>query len=344
MAVVTRPVDVEREQGELLDILSRNLTNLDHARRFNWLYRLNPAGKAWTWFAYEKETGRTVGTVSVFPREMWMGEKIAMCGQVGDFAVESGHRSLGPAVLLQRATFAPVDEGRIAFCYDCPPHDRGMSTFSRLGMRPNTRMKRYVRLLRSDRVLAKLLNVGTAPAPLTKIANYYLRLRGSPKHLSGIEVSSLQGDFGEEVSQLDMRVGGGGFIRTRRLAEDLNWRYRQDSLQQYQILVARQGGQLLGYVVFSVAEEDGYLVDLFAVPGARPVLLDAAVQQARNMPIQGLHAHISGNNELTSVFEMCGFRYRDEAERVVAYAHPGSDVSKLLGSSNWSFQRMDLLA
>src|SRR5579872_65882 len=115
MTVVTRPVDIETEREELLDILTRNLGGLAHAKRFEWLHRCHPAGKGWTWFAYEKESGQKVGTASLFPRAMWIADKIAICGQVGDFAVEKGHRSLGPALLLQRATFTPVDEGQLAF-------------------------------------------------------------------------------------------------------------------------------------------------------------------------------------------------------------------------------------
>ena len=78
-------------------------------------------------------------------------------GQVGGFAVDASYRSFGPAVLMQRTTFEPVDSGAVTFCYDSPPHDRGMSTFVRLGMRPNCEVTRYALALRSDEFLQKRL-------------------------------------------------------------------------------------------------------------------------------------------------------------------------------------------
>src|SRR5271165_1912224 len=97
---------------------------------------------------------------SLFPRKMYVDGKPMVAGQVMHFVVDASHRSLGPAVLLQRATFDPVNSGALDFCYDCPPHDQGMSTFVRLGMRSNCEVIRYALLLRSDEYLAK--RIGTA--------------------------------------------------------------------------------------------------------------------------------------------------------------------------------------
>ena len=157
MTISVRSVDLETERTELLSILGRNLPEIPHARRFEWLYRNHPAGASWAWFAYDAQNRRPVGAASVFPRAMWAGDKVQICGQVGDFAIDREYRSLGPALALQRATFVPVQQGTLGWTYDCPPHERGMSTFRRLGMSPNTRMQRYVRLLRTSRQVGKVL-------------------------------------------------------------------------------------------------------------------------------------------------------------------------------------------
>ncbi|HEY3165682.1 MAG TPA: hypothetical protein VGK57_00535, partial [Candidatus Binatia bacterium] len=96
MTIAVRPVNLDREQDKLRNILNRNLGFIEHSRRFDWLYHNNPAGTGWAWFAYEKEIGKIVGTASVFPRAMWVGKQVELCGEVGNFAIDTNYRSLGP--------------------------------------------------------------------------------------------------------------------------------------------------------------------------------------------------------------------------------------------------------
>src|SRR5262245_3707026 len=140
MAVKIRPVNIESDYSLLLDVLERNLGVSRDLERFDWLYRQNPCGTAWAWFAYEQGKERIVGSASLFPRVMWVNGTEQRCGQVGHFSVDTGYRSLGPALLLQRATFDPVLKGHLAFCYDTPPHAQGMATFDRLGMKESCSM------------------------------------------------------------------------------------------------------------------------------------------------------------------------------------------------------------
>jgi len=91
---------------------------------------------------------------------MWINGSMQLCGQVGDFAINVTHRSLGPALLLQRTTFTPVDQEQLTLCYDCPPHERGLSTFRRLKMSANCQMHRYARASPGDRLIEKRLALG----------------------------------------------------------------------------------------------------------------------------------------------------------------------------------------
>lgn len=348
MTMMVRPVVFDSERGQLLDILERNLKYLPHARRFDWLYRDNPAGLAWSWFAYEKETGKIVGSASVFPRAMWMGDVVKLCGQVGDFAIDTSHRSLGPALMLQRATFEPVQRGILAFCYDCPPHDRGMSTFRRLGIEASCQLYRYARLLKTDRQIAKYLGCGKLAAGASALGNYLLALRPLQNPpVSGIEIAQHGGCFGEEFSILDRRVGGKNGIRSRRTAEDLNWRYRENPLQQYQVLTARRRGELVGFLVLSKADQDVSVVDLFgsSLPEVGPPLLEAVIEQVKYGPFQTLQALVPNKSGLSAFFECTYFSYRAPAERVVAYARPGSEARALLDEPrSWFLSYTDIMA
>src|SRR5262245_51216017 len=157
-------------------MLERNLIDLDHRRRFAWLYTQNPAGPARTWLVRERGSETPVGMASLFPRWVRLNGQTCLSGQVGDFAVDAGYRSLGPAVMLQRATFSAVDAGELTFCYDCPPHDKGMATFRRLGLGVSCRMFRYARLVKVDRIVRRSVRLGAAAASLSWLGNRMLRL------------------------------------------------------------------------------------------------------------------------------------------------------------------------
>ncbi len=212
MALTVRSVNPEDERQELLAVLRRNLTDLDHARRFRWLYLDNPAGPARAWFLREREgSGAPVGAASLFPRWVWLRGQVHLCGQVGDFAVDAGYRSLGPAVMLQRATFGPVDGRALAFCYDCPPHDKGMATFRRLGLGPQCRMLRHARLIKVDRIVRRRVRPAAAVA-LSWLGNGVLRLVDLRRRLGpSVEIAELGGT---PRSEAGTRFAGGDERRT----------------------------------------------------------------------------------------------------------------------------------
>jgi hypothetical protein len=348
MTVLVRPVNLKSERDKLIEILERNLTDLAHSIRFNWLYQDNPSGPAWSWFAIDKETQEIVGVASVFPRSMWVAGEVRLCGQVGDFAVDTSYRSLGPALMLQRATFGPVDQGVVAFCYDCPPHDQGMSTFRRLGIDAISEMQRYTRLLRIDRQITKRIGQGRLAVPIARLGNVLLDLWTYRRYkICSLELSPYGDRFGEEFSALDERVGGSDVVRARRKAEDLNWRYREDPLHQYRVQTARRNGELVAFAIYSISGQDAYLIDLFGRVSVEVglELLAAVIDDLKKEPVQSLHWLINSGNCLSDLVRKTHFRYRSPAARIVAYACPDSKTRTLLDRNpKWFFNHVDILA
>ena len=342
MTLQVRAVNLDREHEELLGVLERNLPELPHARRFKWLYREGHLGPAWSWLLCDSESREPVGLASLFRRAIWRGGKVEMCGQVGDFAIDPSHRSLGPAVMLQRATLGPVDAGQLALCYDCPPNARGMSTFRRLKMEASATMTRHVRLLRTNRHLARYLGDGRMTAGAAELANAALRLATWRRRRSrDLEIGLHPGRFGEEFTALDRRVGAGDAVRGRRAAEDLNWRYRDDPLNEYQVLTARRSGELAGFAVIATSQRDAVVVDLFGVLSTAETadLLDAAAQLGRAGGLEAVSTLISADHSLTAPLRTAGFRARESGPWVVAYAGAGRD-----GGSVWRLTYSDVMA
>jgi hypothetical protein len=326
MTLQVRAVNLDREHEELLGVLERNLPELPHARRFKWLYREGHLGPAWSWLLCDSGSREPVGLASLFRRAIWRGGKVALCGQVGDFAIDPTHRSLGPAVMLQRATLGPVDTGQLVLCYDCPPNERGMSTFRRLKMGASATMTRQVRPLRTNRHVSRYLGTGPLAAGVAGLGNVALRLVSWRRRRSrDLELGLHPGRFDEEFTALDRRVGAGDEVRGRRAAEDLNWRFREDPLNEYQVLTARRAGELVGFAVLATSQRDAVVVDLFGAlsPDETADLLDAAGQLGRAGGLDSVSTLISAEHPLTAPLRAAGFRARENGPWVVAYAGAG---------------------
>ena len=303
MTLAITPVDLAADREELFGVLKRNLQDVSHEVRFSWLYLQIPRDRL-AHGLYAIQPDMPSGLLPLFPRAVWLSGTPVVCGQVGDFGVDIGFRSLGPATMLQRATFEPVLRGELAFCYDCPPHEKGMAMFYRLGLKENCRMHLHVKLLRTDRQLKRMLGDGVGRMSAS-VANLVLRvtsrqLRGP----SGVEFAVHAGDFGPEFSTLDNAVSSSGAVRMRRSAGDLNWCYRNNPLQQFQTLTARRNGDLIAYVIISINGNDGSVVDLFGreLDEVGPVLLHKAVEVLRPHGLETVRACIAGDSQSRAFF------------------------------------------
>src|SRR5271166_2362552 len=99
MKLSVRRVSLVNDREEMLELLNRHFEP-GQEKRFEWRHINNPAGEAWAWLLYDGNMA-AVGTVAVSPRRLYVDGRQVVCGQVGGFAVDASHRSLGPAVLLQ---------------------------------------------------------------------------------------------------------------------------------------------------------------------------------------------------------------------------------------------------
>lgn len=340
-----RPASLEQDQEQLVKILERNIPG-NQDGHFEWRHQANPAGPGWSWVIYERGSDAIVAMASLFPRRAYLAGKSVLCGQVGEFVVDAPYRSLGPAVMLQRATFEPVNTRALDFCYDCPPHDQGMSTFLRLGMEANTEVGRYALPLRSDEFLGKRLGNGVWTKPLIYGVNAVLSMRAPKQGMSGLEINEFHGVFDNEFSRLDTAISTSGMIRASRSAEDLNWRYRKNPSLKFHVLVARKAGELVGFVSYILFDERASIVDVFGhhLPDVGVTLLEAVVDNCRKANLTCLEGYCSQASELKSVFERVGFRLRERAARVVAYARPEDPINSLLRSDvRWCFSQVEIM-
>lgn len=346
MSLRVLQASLENDRREMIEILDRNIPGADQEAHFRWRHQCNPAGPGWSWVLRDGDHGAIVAMASLFPRKMYVAGEAMLCGRVGEFVIDATHRSLGPAVLLQRATFGPVDSGELVLCYDCPPHDRGMSTFVRLGMQPNCEIFRYAFPLRSDEFVTRRLGTGVWTKPVVAATNLFLGMRVK-LHRPEPEIGFLDQAFDDEFSRLDANLSDSTTIRASRSAEELNWSYRSHPLWKFRTLVARRAGELqafLAYMVLSTTRAS--VVDLFGrdLPEVGLVLLQALIEICRREKMVGVEGYCSEESELAPLFERVGFRRRERGARVVAYAKPNNAAGQVIRSgARWALNQVDML-
>ena len=324
MTISVRRADLECDRRGLLDTLRTNLPHLPHELFFDWLYRRNPEGKAVVWVASEPDSGRMIGMAAAFPRRVYCSGQEAKGYVLGDFCVASDYRSLGLALSLQRACLEGLAAGGARFALDFPSEGM-MAVYRRLRVGTAQTMIRHAKPLDAGRKVAERVTVGVLAKGLTALANGGLRLRDAgTRRRTGWTIAVEAGPWGEEFTQAAQewsRAFGTCVVRT---AEYLNWRYGEHPTRHYEMLTARGGSGLHGYVVLHVQGENCTIDDLMAEDDAvrRDLLVESiAIARARRVPTLSapwLSSHPGGE-----LLRKCGFRPRESCP-VVLLSWPGT--------------------
>lgn len=342
MKIAIHPADLKSDKQLIIDTLFRFLTPLSDVRRFSWLYENNPHGQARAWIA--KDDKSVIGMASAFPRRIYMNGHEEVSWVLGDFCISDQYRSLGPALMLQRACLAEVDSGAVAFCYDFPSATM-MAVYKRLQIYPFGRMVRLATPLRIDRKIRKFVKSPTFNRPLSTAGNLLLRVTAARLTVDPtLTISLHKGHCGSEFADLARRIGSRYGICTQRSAEYLNWRYLANPLNRYEVMTARREGTLLGYAVYRHDGEDAMLVDLLGVEEETILapLVDHGVAQMRARGLQTVSAAVFETHPWRVFLERHGFKVREVSPIVIYCPSAGSGSGfGMMKERNWLFMHGD---
>ena len=259
MNVVVREADLQSDRQVIIDTARRFLTPLSDDRRFSWLYENNVHGNARVWIGYSADDGAVIGMAGAFPRRIYIEGREEMAWVLGDFCIADQYRSLGPAVALQRACLAKVDDGTMAFCYDFPSVAM-MAVYKRLRIHPWGNVIRMAKPLRVDRKIGAIVENPAMTGILSSAGNLLLRLRQHKIGYDGrVKVLLQEGQCSDEFSRLAAIIGNRHGVCIQRSAEYLNWRYVQNPLHRYELFIARREGACWDMPYFYTKEKTPYL-------------------------------------------------------------------------------------
>ncbi len=167
-AYVARAGDAATDGDVVVGLWRGNLGREERlAAKYEWFYRGCPFGAPAVELLRHEPTASWVGVASAGPRRLvWNGREIA-AGVLVDLAVAQEHRSLGPALSLQKALLAEGHR-RFELLYGFP-NPKAAPVFKRVGYAQLGEATRYARVLRHRRYIEKVLpkrvpKIAAAPA------------------------------------------------------------------------------------------------------------------------------------------------------------------------------------
>ena len=297
--------------------------------RFQWLYRENPFGPARAWIACDKQD-QAIGISALFPRPMYCDGTVVPACVLGDLCVSPEHRSVGPALQLQRACLRSAQSSDFSLAYDFPSKTM-LAIYKHLGIESLEKSVRVAKILRAEAIFHNR-KAPSISRPFVAAANSVLafgdRFSQGP---AGIEFSLQDGLCTPEYSELATEVGSSVGTCTVRSAEYLNWRYRQHPHVQYEFLTARRGQKLLAYCVFSRSSDMATVAELFGKADDQVMagLLRRVAAWLRTRGVARLSVPVLSNDPRIKLLRKLGFWER-EAVPVIVLGHKQGSSSQML--------------
>ena len=338
MAIVVRPAQLDADGQLIIDFLAKNHTSDSTQARFDWLYRQSPAGEAKAWIASDSDSQATVGVAAAFPRRMYAFGKEELGWVLGDFCIDRQHRSLGPALQLQRACLQQLNSGQPAIYYDFPSGTMA-AIYRRLGVQSPLAMMRLSRVLRADHKVERFIRQPQLAQVVSSIVNAGLVVvrRGSCLQ-NGSVISVHQERCGKEFSELAIIARSAVSICLERSAEYLNWRYLDHPYRRHEVLILRREGRLSACAVVRYEDHNLDLVDLFGDQEAVEELVREIVLIAADRKLHAVTIQLLASHDWVKVFRGLGFYAREKFPVVACF--PSSE-SSVYNHPGWCLMKGD---
>jgi hypothetical protein len=313
---VTRAGDAKADRDVVIDIWRGHLGHEARlAPKYDWFYLGCPWGAPEVQLLRHQPSESWVGVAAAGPRRMvWRGRELS-AGVLVDLAVTTEHRSLGPALTLQKALLA-AGRARFDLLYGFP-NPKAAAVFKRVGYAPFGEIVRYVRVLRHRKHVEKVLpgrvpRLAALPAGLLLDALPVLRAIPALRRLSTCWRASVD----PRMDRLWASSDHGDAPIAIRDTTFLSWRFDRGAVARTEyLLVSERGSPDLRAWFACEADAAGVLHvrDFWSSDAARGI--DRAVVDALLLAAS-LRGHASVSFEYAGPSErLAGFRAAGFGER-----------------------------
>jgi len=309
-------VPVRGTESSLIRLIRRDIHDADDPlpegddARASWLYAKSPEGPA-TILAMRVRGGPWIGMVAIVPRRMYMDGHSCSGAFLCDFYVNPRHRTILPALALQR--YAKQYLSDLGIANYAIPNGRSLPIFRRLGSDHVMQRMRWARPIRFRKYLSRrqIALAGIVGPVFDASAFTFDHLRSAaaitvrPEWLSSID---------ERFDDLWKSVPTTGAFIGDRSSAYLRWRFLDEPRHDNRVLgfFRRGSDSLTGYLIGEVAQREFVIRDLLFSPNAAiDGLLARAMTSIRELNVDGIGLRAIGDPRLAASLHRLGFRTRD---------------------------------
>ncbi|HEY6562084.1 MAG TPA: GNAT family N-acetyltransferase [Polyangiaceae bacterium] len=336
-AYAARQVLPEAVEAHVIELWKQTRSKpVELERTFRWYYRDDADRGNRCFVLLHGGDAELVGATGVGVRRFQAFGKSVDAALLGDFFVHKAHRSLFPALSLQRAA-ADAARANAAFVYGFP-NQKALPVFRRLGFAELGRVRRFVRVLDYTPYLARHLKRPWLTRVVARPLNALLPLRRPPSWLpSKTRRYAWLTRFDERMDALERESRMGVAVRGQHTAAFLNWRFcaKPGFEGRTLALFDARTDALSAYAVVEEAPEAAYVRDLYGRTwndvGHLLCRLERELQRARAASIS---MNLVGAPELVTRLARLGYAERPSTRTVILSAAAASRP-ELSDAAHW---------
>jgi hypothetical protein len=319
---------------------------MDRLRAFEWLYLRNPARDPSAGYLGADIDGRLEGMWGRMPVQLYAGGSPVAAVFSHDALVNPACRGQGIASGLLRAITADTP-----WLLSLWHNERIVSILQKQPWRRIVCARPFKRVFRTDRLLAAKLRAPwlTPLLRATDVLACPLPWR-APGRRPQYQVHPIR-RFTADHDALFQAVAADGRVIVERTSRILNWRYADIPYRRYELLEAREGERLVGYLVYRIegAEggmSEGIITDLLTLPrreDAVVAMLGAAERSFREQGVDFAVTYMSYGPMATQL-RRAGYGVRPAMETACVWVlglDRAPDQVRGAGADSWYVTRGD---
>jgi hypothetical protein len=320
-----------RDKDRAISLWRGNLGDANRVEgKFEWFYERSPTGEPLALLLYFADTAgerESVGIAAAGMRSFLLGDQPVEAGVLVDMTVCPRHRTLFPALTLQKGMLqAGLAVRPLLYGF---PNYKAAPVFQRVGYRKLGAMTRFVRVLRAADYLAGRVPKWLAAA-VGPVIDVLAAVRFSGWRRGGVRLQWRTTGDAAAFGDIE-RTAGKPLLRGVRTVEFLQWRFTADRGRLFSLVNVheRDADASLGYWIVHAA--DGVLVihdcaaGLLASPFARSAW-NALFAEARQRGFRSVSFECLAPAEFVAVLRQVGMLPRTERP-VFAALREGSAFS-----------------
>jgi len=333
-------LDFEKNKQDVLNVWRSNGFGIPESK-YSWMYEGNPHGRAIGRLVLDKND-EVVGMAALFPRSLRIdGNSQAAAAIVGDFVIAKEHRSLGPALMLQKALIESQKKHHFGLAYGFP-NQQAEAVLQKAGYRFIGNTIRLTRPLRSHYYFSRRIPGNWLARTLAGVVDPVLHWTSKEiRHKTNRELKfeSLL-DFDERFDDFWARCSHRSLIVGERNSAYLRWRYTHCPHKGYRVNAIADGSsrEILAYVVWYTVGTSVHIAELWddGQCGVMDCLLSEFMRFQRQEHADSVSISYLGGEALANKLKQYGFAIREREKKLFILADPNAPgFAHLSNPQNW---------